>query len=389
MRRDKLWFACAAACVLVACAAEAGGGGTGGGAGASAGVGASGGVGAVGGSGGVGANGGTGGNGGSGGSGGLIILVDASLDANQTCAEAEVRPTRVIPTVVFLIDGSRSMEMDYETGVSRWHALRDAMLDPTDGVVRRLDGIVDFGMRIYNDAEAPQGMTQTCPTLIDVAAGTANAGNIATTFPNAPPGFNTPTGAALDQLVRFLPTATEATALGLGPQLVVLATDGVPYECVNWVTLDPPAVDEQAVLDAAALGLTRGVTTYVISLAEATGTYADHLNAVAVAGGSQVAYSPSTRSALASRLTTIISSAVSCEVTLAGEIDTRRDDVCEGTVTLELPGGDRDLGCDDPDGWRLVDARHIELTGQACTDFQTEPLAALAAKFPCGLYMPE
>jgi len=385
MRVESRWLTCATACVLVACAAESGSGGVGGGAGTSSGVGGSAGTGnaATGGVGGVGAF------GGNGGSGGLIIQVDASLDANQTCAEAEVRPTRVIPTVVFLIDGSRSMEMDYETGVSRWHALRDAMLDPTDGVVRRLDGIVDFGMRIYNDAEAAPGATQTCPTLIDVPAATANASNIATTFPNAPPGFNTPTGVALDQLVRFLPTAAEATSLGLGPQLIVLATDGVPYECVNWVTLDPPAVDEQSVLDAATLGVSRGVTTYVISLAEATGTYADHLNAVALAGGSQVAYSPATRSALASRLTTIISSAVSCEVTLAGEIDTRRDDVCEGTVTLELPAGDRDLGCDDPNGWRLVDASHIELTGQACTDYQTEPLAGLAAKFPCGLYMPE
>lgn len=388
MHASLRWFSCGLATLaLVACAADSNNAGTGGSAGfsGSSGIGGTGGVGGtagVGGSsgiGGVGGSSGTGGFGGVGGSGGV--------GGTTTCAEAEVHPTRIIPTVDFLIDGSRSMETAYSDNLDRWHALREALLDPTDGVVKQLDGIVDFGLVIYNDAEAPQGQTQTCPTLIEVSVASNNAASIEAAFPDSPPGFNTPTGVALDQLVRQLPDTAEVTARGLGPQIVILATDGEPYECTDWVAFfdhdELPAIDYASVVAAATTGTSRGVTTYVISVAEATGDYADHLNQVAVAGGSSAAFSPSNRADLVMRIRNIVNTAVSCDVALAGQADMEMD--CLGTVKLN----DVELVCNSDDGWRLIDPSHIRLTGEACNQFQADAEADLIATFPCGIYLPD
>ncbi len=347
------------------------------------------GSGAIGGSAGVGGGAGVGGSAGSAGMGGAgyggvtgsdgMPLVDAAIDGYVMCADAEVHPVRTVPTVVFLVDGSSSMSTAYSDNLDRWHALREALLDPTDGIVRRLDGIVKFGLTIYNDSyDLP-----TCPNVSEVVVGTGNVAAIESTFPDTPPGFSTPTGAALDRLVRSLPDAAMASAQGLGPQLAILATDGRPYACVDDLTLDPPVVDEASVVAAATLGQSRGVSTYVISLAEATGSDADHLNAVAVAGGTQQAYAPIDRAALIARIEAIVSASVPCTVTLDGTIEDGVE--CMGHVTLN----GNELPCNGDDGWRVTDPHHIELLGTACETFQTTADATLLATFPCGTYQPE
>ncbi|MFW5876660.1 MAG: hypothetical protein ACOCXM_07980, partial [Myxococcota bacterium] len=76
----------------------------------------------------------------------------------------------------------------------------------------------------------------------------------------------------------------------------------------------------------------------------------------------------------------IVGNQLSCQVELDGEI---RDlaHVCEdGEVTLN----GRTLPCNDPDGWRAVDERHVEILGTACEELNRGRITDLEARFACG-----
>jgi hypothetical protein len=47
------------------------------------------------------------------------------------------------------------------------------------------------------------------------------------------------------------------------------------------------------------------------------------------------------------------------------------------------------LACDDPNGWRVVDAKHIELVGDACTNWLSTTDASIDARFPCNVIRPD
>jgi hypothetical protein len=72
-------------------------------------------------------------------------------------------------------------------------------------------------------------------------------------------------------------------------------------------------------------------------------------------------------------------------VELNGEI-TNAEGACElGTVNLNgVP-----LVCNDPNGWRVADATHIELLGTACDQFKLSPTTVLEASFPCDVIIVE
>ena len=56
---------------------------------------------------------------------------------------------------------------------------------------------------------------------------------------------------------------------------------------------------------------------------------------------------------------------------------------CEGNVTLN----GNELACDGDPGWRALDPTRIELVGQACTDFLSDPTVMIAANWPCGVIL--
>jgi hypothetical protein len=91
---------------------------------------------------------------------------DFGPTASGACAEGSARTSRVKPRVVLLLDGSCSMSTGYPSnggpsatacragGDTRWGALRSALLDPTSGVVTRLQGAIEFGLVVFGTQPA-------------------------------------------------------------------------------------------------------------------------------------------------------------------------------------------------------------------------------------------
>ncbi len=315
-------------------------------------------------------------------------------DGGEICADVHVTPARVVPSVVFLVDGSGSMTCVYpedpacdcdaqvaktcnaEGSVSRWQALSKVLVGAgaQKGLIEELEGAIRFGLTIYND----NPNRTECPGFpVQVAPGLGIASQIVAAFPAEPPGFNTPTGLALAALIENLPNASERDAQKLGPQRVVLATDGQPFACMDRDTLEKPALDYASVLTATDDAVAKGIDLYVMSLAPTSGAYAAHLSEVAQRGRTGAAFVPADDAELRNALREIIESAISCTLELAGEVENPA--ACAGTALL----GDSQLACGTPDGFSIVDAKHVRLEGAACARFKREPGISLSMTFPC------
>jgi hypothetical protein len=334
---------------------------------------------------------GSGGLAGTFGGGGTSGLIGGGTSGGLSsgCADGIVRTSRVTPRVILLLDGSCSMSSNYPSDGqsarecvnnpgSRWSALRNALLDPAQGVVTRLAGAVEFGLVVY-------GTQPNCPlTGEPIMAQLDNLNAIQGALGEVPPGMFTPTGAALDYVYRNLiePVSPDSD---MGPQIVVLATDGEPNSC------DDAETDYQPSLQASELGRSMGITTYVVSLAGAQGEFHEHLQQLANLGkgfdaqGGQMAtlYEPSTPEALAADLELLIGGAVGCDVALNGEVNVNA--ACQGTVTLN----EQPVACNDPNGWVLIDPRHIRLQGAACEQLKNDNTISLKADFPCSIFDPQ
>ena len=326
---------------------------------------------------------------GGGGTSGGLSGGGTSGGLSSGCADGIVRTSRVTPRVILLLDGSCSMSSNYPSDGdsarecvnnpgSRWAALRNALLEPTQGVVTRLAGAVEFGLVVY-------GTQPNCPlTGEPIMAQLDNLGAIQGALGEVPPGMFTPTGAALDYVYRNLiePVSPDSD---MGKQIVVLATDGEPNSCDDAETNYEPS------LQASELGKSMQITTYVVSLAGAQGEFHDHLQQLANLGagfdaqGGQMAtlYEPSTPEALAADLELLIGGAVGCDVALNGEVNVNA--ACQGTVKLN----DQPVACNDPNGWILLDSRHIRLQGAACEQLKNDMTISLEADFPCSIFDPQ
>ena len=142
--------------------------------------------------------------------------------------------------------------------------------------------------------------------------------------------------------------------------------------------------DYQPSIDAAMKGQSRGVTMYVVSLADATGPFHDHLQQMADIGARRqgaTLYQPGTPEELAADLELLIGGSIGCDVALNGWVMAGQE--CNNSrVTLN---GD-EIRCNDDDGWILLDPRHIRLQGNAC-DRLNASNGVLEVKFPCGTFM--
>jgi hypothetical protein len=187
----------------------------------------------------------------------------------------------------------------------------------------------------------------------------------------------TPTGPALDWVYENLIQGDRDPDAMQGPEIVLLATDGEPNSCDNPQTNYRPSVD------AVNKGADLGVRTYVVSLADATGQFHDHLQELAnIGGGGQGRlYTPGSPAELRADLELLIGGTVGCDILLNGSV--RDGEECKATVTLN----GEPLECGDENGWILTDPRHIRLQGQACEKLKSNASAILSANFPCGVFM--
>jgi len=301
------------------------------------------------------------------------------------CPSGIARTSRITPRVILVLDGSCSMSTPYPANGaqsatscrnnqnSRWAALHNVLMGD-QGVVRQLQGVVEFGVVIF-------GTEPNCPLTGDaIRPAVNNFEAINRAFPaDTPPGQFTPTGPALDYVYTELIDRMVDPDGMEGPQIVLLATDGEPNSCENADPNYDPSVN--ALNMSRTLGVP--VLTYVVSLADATGPFHDHLQQLADigVGGQGTLYSPNTPAELRAALETLIGGAVGCDILLNGTVRTGEE--CKATVTLN----GNELACNGANGWILTDPSHIRLQGSACDMFKASPTAVLSANFACGTFM--
>jgi hypothetical protein len=314
----------------------------------------------------------------------LMQLPDAnaepsSPDAGVACSETRVQATPVLASIMFLVDGSSSMEMPYglasDAGVSsptRWSVIRDALVGAGNGVAHALDGKARFGLAVF-------GTNATCPLpqgVVTPALGNADA--LAAALPINPPGMFTPTGPALDQISDMLPDGAAAT----GPQIIVLATDGEPNDCTVDI-FSGVETDYAPSIAAATKARGKHQKLFVVSVADADGEFAAHLQQMANIGagldpaatpGAHVYY-PGDSVSLTDTLMTLLSDELPCDLELERGIVAGTE--CNASVTLN----GQQLPCQAEDGWQLADPTHIRLTGIACAALQGD--AAFTVDVPC------
>lgn len=297
-----------------------------------------------------------------------------------TCASGMQSTTPVTPTVWLVIDGSSSMNQDFENGNSRWLALRSTLMDP-GGVVDSLQSIVRFGMVIYAGGDGAN-----CVQLVTANPALDNLATLSAMYPMQPLAMGTPTDKALEHVVNNLPVLNMGTLDGnSGPVYVVLATDGSPNDnCGGGGIFGGGGGGnvEQKVVDVTAEGTSNGMQMFVISLAGDDDRLQSHLATVAMATKSQTPpFVPATQNELISAFQMIVGGA-SCLVSLNGSVETGKE--CAGTVSLNS----QVLRCNENDGWTLFNPSTVQLVGAACQTF-TEQQSMVIAKFPCDVFNPD
>ncbi len=296
------------------------------------------------------------------------------LPTDNTCAAVDLDAERVTPNVLVIVDRSGSMgdqEFPEDSGTSRWVAVRDALLDTPDGLIFSLQSSIRFGFVTYSGAGS-------CPNLETVACSLDNYDAIDDSYRDQSPGGDTPTGDSITAVLAMLDTLVPTADDG-DPTIFILATDGEPDTCEDG---DDEVGGRRESVDATEAAFAMGISTYVISVGDDVG--ADHLQDVANAGLGRSGSDPDAPyfvatdvSMLNDALATIVGGVVDCRLTLSGSIDPSL--ACSGEVRL----GGEVIPCDDPNGWRAIDATTIELTGDACDDLQAG--ATLTARFPCDV----
>ncbi|MET0413865.1 MAG: vWA domain-containing protein, partial [Polyangiaceae bacterium] len=144
------------------------------------------------------------------------------------CVDRRFSYDTLPPTVLLLIDQSGSMEFGFGGGGSRWDVLRNAIVDPDEGVLSQLDSSVRFGLMLYTSFDGFLG--GTCPRLTESRIAIGNADAIRSLYLASEPAItgDTPTAEAIDAAVSSLAAADDG-----GPRYILLLTDGEPDTCAQ------------------------------------------------------------------------------------------------------------------------------------------------------------
>ncbi len=291
---------------------------------------------------------------------------------DASCPAITFTPMPVTPSIQLVLDQSGSMYTNNLGNVTRYRAMRDALVDPAMGVVSTLEAKAYFGSNLYtcdnNNAEKFTAVGRALNNATAIRTSVDSLLNVT--------GANTPTAAAVNKAVTDF--AANPPPAG-SPPIIVLATDGEPNSCNQ--NLSQNQYNQQSV-DAAAAAYAAGIPVYVLAIS-ANQTLLNHLQAVANAGqGHQanqpnIPYYPANNAAqLAAAFQTIINGVISCDLKLTSSIDDAS--AMNGTVTVN--GQVLVYGTD----WVLVGGNIIRLQGAACTMLKGATNPMVNATFPCG-----
>ena len=293
---------------------------------------------------------------------------DAGADPRpKTCS---VKSTALAPTLWLVVDGSGSM-LEMLGDVSRWQAMKDALMDPNKGVVKTLEREVKWGLWMFDGPVAgpqllPDGgvamptspPATTCPRVVSVDPAFENYQAIAKAYPPDPLGGSTPTDKALQALINKLGSSEDPTS-------IVFATDGAPNDFCS-MDLFPPDVRPNVVAAVKQLA-DRHIPTYVISLAGGDATLMEHLTSVAQSGGTNhPPFAPQNAGDLQTALRSIVNDETGCVVRLDARIMPARR--CDATIKL----AGSQLGCDAADGYMVQSPSTLRLQGDACLRYKKD-----------------
>jgi von Willebrand factor type A domain len=285
---------------------------------------------------------------------------------DASCPAVNFTATAVTPSIQLLIDRSGSMA-DSIGGTSRYTAIRNALVDATNGVITKLQAKAYFGASLYS-TDSP------CPKLYSVGRALNNRDNIANLINGQSPNGNTPTGPSIDQAVAAF--AGNPPPAG-SPPIIVLATDGLPNECNS----NDTTVGQAKSITAAKAAYAAGIKLFI--LAVGNGINDAHLQGMANAGAGVQAgmpnapfYISNTPQDLTTAFNAIIGGVISCDLMISGSVDPGQ--AANGTVLLN--GNPLVYGTD----WVLVGGNVIRLQGAACDTLKNSTNPVVTASFPCG-----
>lgn len=280
---------------------------------------------------------------------------------DASCPSVTFTPMPTTPSIGLVLDRSGSMSNDIQSGVSRYQAMRDALVGTT-GVVSQLEAKAYFGSSLYTCSNTPVD-------IIRVGRALNNAAAIRSSIDGTGPGSNTPTHAAINaEVTAFMQNPPPADS----PPVIVLATDGLPNDCDG-------TGGQTATVNAARAAYQAGIPVYVLAINQTSQHFQDVANAGQgwQAGQPNVTYYPVSNAAdLAAAFQTIINGVISCDLSLTSSIDAGQ--AMNGTVTVN--GVTLTYGTD----WTLVNGNVIRLEGQACTNLKSSANPMVSATFPCG-----
>ena len=284
-------------------------------------------------------------------------------DAN--CPAINFTPMPVTPSIGLVLDQSGSMYTNNLGGVTRYRAMRDALVGTT-GVVTALESKAYFGSLLYSCINNNNTLDITSvPRALNNAAGVRT--HIDSKLNSQ--GGNTPTHTAINQMVQsFAQNPPPANS----PPVIVLATDGLPNQCMG-------NGGESATVTAARDAYNAGIPVYVLAINQNSNHFQQVANAGQghMAGQPNVTYYPVTSAAqLQQAFETIISGVISCDLSLTATIDEGQAQA--GTVTVN--GTPLNYGSD----WTLVNGNIVRLVGAACDAFKASANPTVNASFPCG-----
>lgn len=299
----------------------------------------------------------------------------------KPCEAVSLTIDELRPSVTVLVDQSYSMVSGYPTRrseKSRWDFVHEALMDPTQGVVARLQSSIQFGLTFYTSYNGSSG--GVCPVLSEVSAATDNYEAILALYDVTSPGDDTPTGAAIEQVVSRLEATSHA-----GPQVLLLVTDGDPDTCAR----PDPQDGQQEALDAATRAHAAGIDFYVLGVSQDIS--GDKLQQLANAGqgkrldarwgvdpdAAQPYQASSSVGELTEQLRQILERVPLCEVQL--ERDVELAELSSGSVTLD---GQR-LQLNAADGYRMKGTRRLEIVGAACESLK-DAGRRLSVRISCG-----
>jgi hypothetical protein len=300
--------------------------------------------------------------------------------APQTgCVDITRSYVSVPATIMLLIDQSFSMNEPFGTS-TRWGVLRDAIIDPDNGLLTWLDASSKVGLMLYTSINGFQS-DLGCPIITRVDAELGNAERIRAAYLAADParGGDTPTAESIDQAVLRLNGAA-----GSAPKHILLLTDGLPDTCEQ----PNPQLGLDEAITSAEQAFAQGIRVHSVGVSE--GIAREGLQAMANAGAGKPAslvfgvdvdaerplYASTDPRELADQLKGVIGDVRSCVIELGTDVDPGR--AFEGSLRLDGVL----LEYESVDGWSFKDEDTLDVQGAACERILSEG-QRLQVTFPC------